>query len=220
MATTWDDVNSIFTLMLDDTPGTDAEFSTLLRVTAWNWAQRHFAHHTPRQRIGSLVVLSDEKTARLPDDFYEMGRLYDPVNEQWWSQQQWQPGGSYDTTWEIRTYAVWGGVLRLYDEVSQDNDFDLWYYAYWPDVEYRADDDIITEDKILVPKWAEGALLHLATAFCLQPKATQAAVTRQWNIKIDSGTPVQNSLESHARELMWWYNLLLGSYPPLDRGGQ
>ena len=108
--------------------------------------------------------------------------------------------------------------MYLYDEVSRD--FDLWYYAYWPDVEYREDDDVITEDKILVPEWAEGPLLHLAVAFCLQPKATQAAVTRQWNIKIDSGTPVQNSLESHARELMWWYNLLLSSYPPLDRGGQ
>jgi len=78
---------------------------------------------------------------------------------------------------------------------------------------------VITEDKILVPRWAEAALVHLTTAFCLQPQAVEAAKTRQWNIKIDSGRPTDNSRAVQARELLWWYNMLVGAYPPLDRGG-
>jgi len=219
VATTWGAIDDMLKRMLDDTAG--EEFVEQLRVTAFNWAQRHFVHHTPRQRIGDLLVKSDERSVVLPADFYEMGRLYDPANKLWWQRQQWQPGGLYDKTWESQTYAIWGGVLYLYDDVSTDNDFELWYYAYWPDIAYveEAGNVVITEDKVLVPVWAEAPLLHLAAAFCLQPQAVEAAKTRQWNIRIDSGRPTDNSRELQARALLWWYNTLLGAYPPLDRGG-
>jgi len=206
--------------MLDDPDG--EEFDEQARIDSWNWAQRHFVHHTPRQIIQTgLTMESDGRTVILPHDFYEMGRLYDPVENQWWQQQQWQPGGAYNTTWEDLTFTVWGGVLYLYDDVSSTNSYNLWYYAYWPEVEYRVESSavIVTEDKILVPRWAESALVHLAAAFCLNPQAVQAAKTRQWNIKIDSGRPTDNSRAVQTRELLWWYNALVGAYPPLDRGG-
>lgn len=220
MATTWGTVDDMLLRMLDDADG--EEFNEQARINAWNWSQRHYVHHTPRQRIqGSLLVESDGRTAVLPSDFYEMGRLYDPVNQLWWQQHQWQPGASYDTTWEQSNFTVWGGVLYLYDDVSSDNSFELWYYAYWPDVVYRVESSVVVveEDKILVPAWAESPLVHLATAFCLQPQAVEAAKTRQWNIRIDSGRPTDNSRALQTRELLWWYNTLIGAYPPLDRGG-
>jgi hypothetical protein len=220
MSTTWSAIDDMIQRMLDDPDG--EEFTEQARIDSWNWAQRHFVHHTPRQQIQTgLKMESDGRAVVLPSDFYEIGRLYDPVEKQWWQQQQWQPGGAYDTTWESFTFTVWGGVLYLYDDVSSDNSYELWYYAYWPDVEFRIESSVVvvTEDKVLVPRWAESALVHLAAAFCLNPQAVQAAKTRQWNIKIDSGRPTDNSRAVQTRELLWWYNALIGAYPPLDRGG-
>lgn len=220
MSTTWSTTDNKVRRMLDDTVG--EEFAEQMRIDAWNWAQRHFVHHTPYQRIQTgLTLESDGRTAVLPSDFYEMGRLYDPVENRWWQQHQWQPGGLYNETWENPTFTIWGGILYLHDDVSSDNSFDIWYYAYWPDVAYRIEGDavVVTEDKVLIPKWGEAALVHLAAAFCLQPQAVEAAKTRQWNIKIDSGRPTDNSRAVQCRELLWWYNALTSMYPPLDRGG-
>jgi len=221
---TWSTVDDMLQRMLDDVPDDvdDEEFNEQARVDAWNWSQRHFVHHTPRQRIQTgLTIEADGRTVVLPHDFYEMGRLYDPVDVLWWQQQLWQPGGTYDKTWEHSVFTVWGGILYLYDDVPSSNSFELWYYAYWPDVVYRTESGsvVIEEDKILIPVWAEAALVHLATAFALQPQAVQAAKTRQWNIKVDSGRPTDNSRAVQTRELLWWYNVLVGAYPPLDRGG-
>ena len=206
--------------MLDDTD--EEEFAEESRIDAWNWSQRHYTHHTPRQRIQTkLTVESDGRTVVLPSDFYEMGRLYDPDEILWWQQQKWQPGDLYDKAAEHSTFTIWGGTLYLHDDVSSNNIFELWYYAYWPDVVYRTESGsvVIEEDKILVPVWAESPLVHLAAAFCLQPQAVEAAKTRQWNIRIDSGRPTDNSRAVQIRELLWWYNVLVGAYPPLDRGG-
>ena len=222
MATTWLDISETLWRLLDDEiSGTETHtFSEELLVWAWNAAQRHFTHHTPRQHIDSpLVVESDGRTVILPEDYFDMGRLYDPTSDVWWQSMQWQPGGYYNPTSETKAYAVWGNKLRLYEDVSESNSYELWYYAYWPDVAYGGDISAVVEDKILTPAWAECALLHLAAAFALQPLAVQAAKTRQWNMKLDSGTPIQNSRAEEAWDLYKWYTVLIAQHTPLERGG-
>jgi hypothetical protein len=220
MATTWSAIQTDLRRLLNDEGSSNNAFNIGDLVWAWNAAQRHFTHHTPRQRIKeSLVVESDNRTAILPEDFYEMGRLYDPINERWWEPMLWQPGGIYDNTSDTLAYAIWGHRLKLYDSVSANNSFELWYYAYWPDVTYNSDASSVTEDKILIPVWAECAVLHLAGALSLNPGAVEAARQRNWNIKIDSGTPTDNCRATEAWELYKWYTVLIGAYPPLNRGG-
>lgn len=222
MATTWSAIETDLRRLLKDTSTTasDQAFSTRDLVWAWNSAQRHFTHHTPRQVIETtLVVGSDGRTATLPVDFYEMGRLYDPTSERWWEPMLWQPGGHYDDTSSTYAYAIWGHELKLYDDVGSDNSFELWYYAYWPDVVYNASASDVVEERILIPIWAECAVLHLAGALSLNPLAVESAKLRQWNIKIDSGTPVDNPRSEEAWDLYKWYTVLVAAYPPLNRGG-
>jgi hypothetical protein len=90
-------------------------------------------------------------------------------------------------------------------------------------VVYEIDDDgnvVITQDKILTPNWAEPALLFLAAAFVFQPGAAEAGDVRNWNMKIDSGTPLDNPREKLAWDLYNWYKVLVSAKAPFDRGGQ
>ena len=74
-----------------------------------------------------------------------------------------------------------------------------------------------TRDEVLVPTWAHGPLFHLTAAFCLNPQAVRAAMDRNYDIKIASGTPIMNSRAQQAREEAWWYDYLIGKYRPQVR---
>jgi hypothetical protein len=108
--------------------------------------------------------------------------------------------------------------LYLEQDVDSDDELTLLYYAYWPDVEVETLDgtSTVTSGEIIIPVWAEHPCLHLASAYCLQPKATQAADIRNWNITVDSGTPIQNSRAVHAREHLWWWEAILQRVPAVD----
>jgi hypothetical protein len=224
----WSDVRTILYRILDDADGisgtySTAEFAEGLLVWAWNAAQRHFTHHTPRQRTDTLI-LDGSRKAILPEDFFAVGRLYDPNNDVYWSKMKYQPGGHYTSTVTERTFAVWGNELLLYEDATTT--FELWYYAYWPDVvsvagQTETDGSLVMEqEEILLPVWAEAPVQYLASAFCLLPKAVEAAKVRNWNMSLDSGTPIQNARQDEAWDLYKWYTTLLSSHPALDRGGQ
>jgi hypothetical protein len=218
MSTTWATVESHLRILLKDEGG-DA-FSDALLIHAWNAAQDHFTAHTPLQKQASpLTVESSGKEILLPGDFYEIGRLYDSVDNVYWTAMQFQPGGYFDPTNDLKTYAVWGNRLYLYESVSSTNTFVLWYYAYWPAVKYDSTTGEVTEDKIIVPVWAEAPLECLAAAFVLWPEAISAAMQRNYNMRIDSGTPDDNARLQLADALYRWYTILIGAYQPLSRGG-
>lgn len=220
--TTWSVINDKLSRMLDDATTGTLDFDIELRIDAWNWSQRQFITHTPRQRRDTLQVESGGRVTLLPQDFYAIARLYDPVDNTWWHQQNYGPGGVWDTNWDTKSYTVWGNKLYLNKDVSTSDGFELWYYAYWPDVEYSTPGGVLTlsADKILVPAWAEAALIILACAFCLQPKAIESAKNREFNIMVDSGRPTDNSRALQAWQLWRWYEILLSAHPPLPLGGQ
>ncbi len=68
-----------------------------------------------------------------------------------------------------------------------------------------------------VPEWSHFALAHLTAAACLQPPAITAAMSNEYKIKIDSGTPLDNPREQQARAHAWWYNDLISHFPPQER---
>jgi hypothetical protein len=91
------------------------------------------------------------------------------------------------------------------------------YFARWPDVTWQFDVDDTVEylsNEVLVPKWSELPLLHLTTATILQPGAIQAAMSNEFRIRIDSGTPLDNPRAQQAKEHVWWYNTLINFHVP------
>jgi len=216
----WSEVDARLDDFLDDTAqeGQEQSYSERLRLEGWNCALHFLALHTPYQKSESVTVDTDGRSAVLPPGLLDVWRVYDSDNERWLRRLVMGPEGGvrYDDD-DLDFYWLWAGKLRFEREV--DPSLVLYYWAYWPEVEYDESGESlqIVQGDIVVPPWAIHPLLHLTAAYCLQPGAIQAARTRQWNIQVDSGTPLHNVRAQQAREHWWWWNELLGKVPPVDR---
>lgn len=205
-----------------DTAGGQAvarRFSEQLRIYAWNWAQEVLSLHTARERSAGISIESDERSAPIPLDCMEIAQVYDPGNTLLYSPMKFHHGGYRDDDTDDYTFWVWGRILYFGRAVKSTEELTLFYYADWPDVEYKEVDSIvsITQPEILVPSWSMLALMHLSAATILQPSAIAAAMSNEYKIKIDSGTPLDNPREQQARTHLMWYNDLVGKQAPQPR---
>ena len=227
MVTTWAKINGKLDQFLDDAPRYNAAgeltpplFEEPLRIESWNWAQRVLVHHTPRARTMTLVLETGGREAVLPEDFYALQGLYDASNERWWRPVDWEPGNVRYADDDSERYWVFAGRLYLEDTVDVDStDLTLYYWAYYPDVEYTTDDDgkvdTYKQDRIHTPFWAEPALGHLTACNCEFPKEIFAADINQYKIRVDSGNPLQNPRQQSALHHLDMWNRLIGLFPPV-----
>lgn len=225
MAVTFSSLQTKLDRFADDELTTDASgdaeerrFTLPSRIDSWNWAQRYFVHHTPRQRSCTLEIDTDGRSAVLPDDFFEVYGIYDSYEETWWHRTSFKPGDYRALDDDTLEYWVWDGAIILEtDEDHGTDDLTLYYWAYWPDVEFSVgdtDEDITYEqESVYTPKWAELALVHLCIAWCWQPMAITANDINEWRIRVDSGTPMHNPRQAAAWDHYKWYNAILGHVP-------
>ena len=216
--TTWDTIYRRLSTFLDDAGGSD--YGLQHRVDGWNLSQRMLAvQHTPRERTTTLLPEDDGRSAALPADFLAVKALYDAEASRWWQSLKLPREGAYRSAEESnRVYWVHGRTLYLEQDVDENN-IDLLYYAYWPDMETETLDGtlaVTNGEEVMIPLWAELPCLHLTAAYVLQPGAIQAADIRQWNISVDSGNPLHNVRAAQAREHLWWWDMCLGRVPPVD----
>jgi hypothetical protein len=223
--TIWSEVDARLSRFLEDTENLDAEeaylYDQALRIDAWNQAQRALAQqHTPRQ-MSVVLTMDTTRIAILPEDFIEVWRIYDADEQKWLKPMaNPQPGAvRYDDD-ELGAYWIWGNRLFLEKTVATTStDLTLYYWGYWPEVEYELQTDgsyEVTESTINVPRWAVSPLEHLASALILTPGSVENARVRQWNMKIDSGIPTNNALLEVAKNHLWWWNSLLSMVSPVQ----
>jgi hypothetical protein len=230
MITTWTKVNTKLDLVLYDAPRYNAAgelvtplFSEPLRIECWNWAQRVLVHHTPRACSMTLVIETGEREAVLPDDFFAMQGIYDADNERWWSPVAWQPGDIRYADDKLETYWAFGDRLYLENTIEYSaTNLTMYYWAYFPDVEYTLDDDgnveNLTQEILYTPQWAELALVHLCTATCMMPGEVFAADINEYKIRVDSGTPLHNPRKESAYFHLDMWHRLIDMFPPARRG--
>jgi hypothetical protein len=215
-------LNQTLNYFLDDNPKTgerDYQFPLPLRIDGWNFAQQTFGVHTLLEKTVDLTIPQGARAIPLPADFAEMGILYDTKNNQTYTRKELSEGVvRNDSNAQSYQYWTWGGQLVLDTDKAQT--LKLYYFAYWPSVEFTVKEDkttAITVDNVLVPQWAVQPLLHLTAAYCLDPHAIRASLDRNYDIQIASGTPIMNSRAQQAREHAWWYDYLLGKHPVQTR---
>ncbi len=211
-------LNQTLTYFLDDNPKNgerDYQFPLPLRIDGWNFAQDTFSAHTLRERQVEIAIPAGQRSLPLPADFASMGILYDLTHFQTYTRKELNEGVIRNDAYaESYQYWTWNGQLILDTDFGAT--FKLWYFAYWPNVEYTLNSDKVVSfvtDDVLVPRWSIQALLHLTAAYCLDPQAIRAAMDRNYDISIASGTPIMNSRAQQAREHAWWYDHLLGKHP-------
>lgn len=221
---TWEEINARISQFLEDIvseEGVEAKFGDKLRIASWNWAQDVFISHTALEKSMQLVVDRDNRTALLPEDFIEVAMVYDAGEAMFLNRAKFQHGTLHDEYEDNDDFWVWGRTLYLERSVGFSEDLTLHYYAYYPAVEWTEIDDefLVSAGDILVPRWAELALTHLTVASILQPHAVVASMSRNYNIMIDSGTPVMNSRAQQAMEHLKWYTELIAMHTPQPRMG-
>jgi hypothetical protein len=224
--TSWDDVDTQLDVFLEDSltadqieEGTAKKYSVPQRVDAWNWSQRQFAvQHTPRQVRFIPAVDNGSRALVLPGDFLGIWRIYDSDANKWMREMRTpKTGGVRISDDSLSQYWVWGKTLYL--EMDADaSQMVLYYWAYWPEVTYRLESStyVILESDVIVPSWTVLPICHLTASVCLQPGAIQAARSRNYNIEVDSGRPVDNSRAQQAKEHWWWWQELLKKVAPAN----
>jgi hypothetical protein len=234
MPSAFSDLQDKLDRFMEDQLDTDASgdakarrFPLPTRIYSWNWAQLVLVHHTPRQRSMTLEIDTDERSAVLPDDFFEVMGIYDSYEEYWWRRMSVQPGDYRDTDSDLPEYWIWDGKMLLERDIDiGSTDLTLYYWAYYPDVEFEVgtsegeenpEDITYTQETVYTPRWAESAMLHLCTAFCWQPLSIEASDINEWRIEVDAGTPMHNPRQSAAWDHYRWWNELLGRISPARR---
>jgi len=87
------------------------------------------------------------------------------------------------------------GQIYLSRVIEADRNIRVYYTAYFNKPESKDDFDFVLE----TPRFAVAGMIFWASAYCVLPFATGSAQVRQWNQRIDSGTPTDNALEQNAR---------------------
>ncbi len=214
----WSQVNQTLSYFLDDDPKEGEpkySYPVPLRVVAWNWAQRVFSAHTAMQKRDVLVLEGDRRSAVLPDGLLQVKLVYEESALKTYIPLNLVQGGRHDN-FLAQAYWLWGGRIYFGQAVSASAALVMQYTALWPDVEFMLQDSacVITQPEVLIPEWAEPALCHLTAASVLQPSAIAAAIARNYNTRIDSGTPDDNARRSQAWEHWKWYQALVSAFPP------
>lgn len=218
--TTWSQVNTKLDLFLDDAERAGAArlFPVPLRIESWNWAQRILMHHTPRQRVIAIAIETGKRQIVLPSDFFAMEGIYDTDRERWWRPMRRRPGDVRFTDEELPEFWRWADRVFLEDEISYtSDDLTLYYWAYYPEVEYTIGGDgtiTCTQEQICVPSWVELAMCHLTAATCMIPGEIFASDINQYKIRIESGTPLHNPRAQSADFHLAWWNALIDKFPP------
>ena len=117
------------------------------------------------------------------------------------------PGADLDTNQDWMEYPE--GYISLANAPSST--VIVHYGATW---EIPAEDD----DVIEAPIWTHRALVFYAASYALLEKASSASNIRQWNVNIDSGTPVMNPMRDMSSYYMERFVLEMERIPARIRG--
>lgn len=85
------------------------------------------------------------------------------------------------------------GVLSF--SKAPESDLVVYYLSFLP----KPTDD---NSMIAVPTWYITGIVYWSMAYCLIPSGISSAVIRQFNQRVDSGTPEDNPLATRVRELL------------------
>lgn len=104
--------------------------------------------------------------------------------------------------------------ISFVSEVPAGDNFTVYYQAYWTEPSSGSD------SLIEVPRHAEVGLVYYACAHTLLSKSTAAASLRQFNNKVDSGTPTDNPVKDMVELFMARFHQEMKTMPSFTRATQ
>lgn len=164
----------------------DAVHASLLAILPYVWKSATY----------TIPVATTELD--LPTDLYHIEGIYDLNLESYLEENILSPG--------LPTASESGNMYLEYPEghvsflAEVEDGGTLYYAAYW--IEPELDADVIEAPPVVIP-----GLAFYATSYCLLPRAVGSANIRQYNMKVDSGTPEENPIMTMANHYMKRFEL-------------
>jgi hypothetical protein len=171
----------------------------------------------PNQKYVTLTSGSDAALA-LPGDCYQVDAVVDNYDSLVLERMTLSPGKRRrNSDSNLSTPYDWMEYPRGYinftiaptdpDSITIDEngisvaavgrEFTIYYQAYWSKPSSETDDAFV----LPMPSAALNGMLYWACAHCMVPGSVTSAQIRQFNTKVDSGSPVDNTLEAMAKYL-------------------
>jgi len=146
----------------------------------------------------------------LPNDFYRIDGVWDGYSKQFVPRAHISSGQFWaDTALDLYYLETPQGKVTFSKALSTNGK--LYYSARWT----KPSGDT---DPIAAPEIAHTAICLYAAAYCLLSSASQSAALRQYNTKVDSGTPEHNPLQEQANYLLSWFENEMARHPSDLRG--
>lgn len=123
------------------------------------------------------AVFDTEKGVYIPQNILSVGR---------------NPGFDIESNNDWLEYPE--GSLSLANAPTSDGQIILYYSATWT---APTDDD----DAIEAPVYTHRAITFYAASYALLEKASSSSNIRQWNVQVDSGTPIMNPMRDASEHL-------------------
>lgn len=164
-----------------------------------------------KRAIEKGVVVTSGSLIDLPDDVYLVDAVYSVTDEKWL--RHWVINPTLGT---FPSDPMWieypNGYLTLSIDCT-DEVMDVYYYTTWTEVDTSGS----ASDNMDTPPFADLAIIYYATAYVLASSAVSAAQLRQFNTKIDSGSPDDNPLRDTSNMLMQRFINEVKLFPSLER---
>ena len=207
--------------LLQDVPaeGSELTWSDDDMLDYVNAALSDITSHTARKKTMEIVLEEPSNLYDMPDDFLALGPVAIQVQGlywQMWTPYSWKPDETLPTPYAFslsnNAYYEWPkGTINFLWLVPANIRLRFQYYAYW--------DEIVDDNSLFTMRyrWMYDAIEWNVVSRALQKSAIQAANLRQYNIKVDSGTPEDNPMWTMSKFFYQKYRERMAEYPPQDR---
>lgn len=181
----------------------DATYSDALLYEACVNALNAILPWCPRQNTSDVSVTADHRSVTVPTDCWRIEAVLDNTNGLFLPRFEIRPGAirRLTTDTSYKAFTDWmeypKGTILLSNLTDVARSLTVFYLAYWGKPADKDD----SEFALPMPESAFTGMIYYAAAHCLVPGSVNSAQIRQFNTKIDSGTPVDNSLEVEAKFL-------------------
>lgn len=207
MTTTWSQLDAEIGILLEDP--NSVSYGADLRKNCFNRAMEYFAvTHTAMMKVAA-VTADSSYVILYPSDFIDAPDGCIEVTwkdkKRWLHEEEVTQGDAVPREGYIPLHIGYQMFTQEYDSLR------LWYFAKYPAIS-------LGSSQIVIPGWAQWAVMNLACAYMLYPGMMNQQMLRQFQTKRDAGSPDDNPPRTQARFLMTVYMDTVTKVKTQDRG--
>jgi hypothetical protein len=163
----------------------------------------------------TIISGSDGRKFVLPDDVFSIEGVYDPSTTVIYAQVALSAGNTWglSTSNDIYWYPIPTGYISLNRVLTSGYDLGIIYRGMWGVPADITDIDFV----VTVPKYAIFGVALFATSYVIGVLSGDTSALRQYNTRIDSGSPSDNPVQNTSEFFMKRFVNEMGRMPALQR---